>query len=54
VKYVFAWMLGVPGGLIVLWFIFNHLHWEIAAPRGPSDRWGPRWCTPLPKNFLPL
>jgi hypothetical protein len=25
-KYMFAWMLGVPGGLIVLWFLFNHMH----------------------------
>jgi hypothetical protein len=23
-KYMFAWLLGVPGGLIVLWFLFNH------------------------------
>jgi hypothetical protein len=26
VKYLFAWILGVPGGLIVLWFLFNHMH----------------------------
>jgi len=25
-KYLFAWMLGVPGGLILLWFLFNHMH----------------------------
>ena len=25
-KYLFAWMLGVPGGLILLWFLFNHAH----------------------------
>jgi hypothetical protein len=25
-KYLFAWILGVPGGLIVLWFLFNHMH----------------------------
>jgi len=25
-KYMFAWLLGVPGGLIVLWFLFNHMH----------------------------
>jgi hypothetical protein len=25
-KYLFAWMLGVPGGLILLWFAFNHAH----------------------------
>ena len=26
VKYIFAWMLGVPGFLIVIWFLFNHGH----------------------------
>jgi len=25
-KYLFAWVLGVPGGLILLWFLFNHMH----------------------------
>jgi hypothetical protein len=25
-KYLFAWVLGVPGGLILLWFAFNHMH----------------------------
>ena len=25
-KYLFAWILGVPGGLILLWFAFNHMH----------------------------
>ncbi len=25
-KYLFAWILGVPGGLILLWFLFNHMH----------------------------
>jgi hypothetical protein len=25
-KYLFAWMLGIPGGLIVLWFLVNHMH----------------------------
>jgi len=25
-KYILAWGLGVPGGLIVLWFLFNHMH----------------------------
>jgi hypothetical protein len=25
-KYLFAWMLGVPGGLILLWFLFSHMH----------------------------
>ena len=25
-KYLFAWMLGIPGGLIVIWFVFNHMH----------------------------
>jgi hypothetical protein len=25
-KYIFAWILGVPGGLILLWFLFNHMH----------------------------
>ena len=25
-KYILAWMLGVPGGLILLWFLFNHAH----------------------------
>lgn len=25
-KYMLAWLLGVPGGLIVLWFLFNHMH----------------------------
>jgi len=25
-KYLFAWILGIPGGLIVIWFLFNHLH----------------------------
>jgi hypothetical protein len=25
-KYLFAWMLGVPGGLIAIWFLFNHMH----------------------------
>jgi len=25
-KYLFAWMLGVPGILIVVWFLFNHAH----------------------------
>jgi hypothetical protein len=26
VKYLVAWMLGVPGFIIVLWFLFNHGH----------------------------
>jgi hypothetical protein len=25
-KYIVAWMLGVPGFLVVLWFLFNHGH----------------------------
>jgi len=25
-KYLGAWILGVPTGLIVLWFVFSHLH----------------------------
>lgn len=25
-KYFGAWLLGVPTGLIVLWFLFNHVH----------------------------
>jgi hypothetical protein len=25
-KYMIAWLLGVPGGLILLWFLFNHMH----------------------------
>ena len=25
-KYLLAWILGVPGGLILLWFLFSHLH----------------------------
>jgi len=25
-KYLVAWALGIPGGLIVLWFLFNHMH----------------------------
>ena len=25
-KYMLAWLLGVPGGLILLWFLFNHMH----------------------------
>src|SRR5690242_16292491 len=25
-KYLIAWVLGVPGGLILLWFLFNHMH----------------------------
>jgi len=25
-KYMLAWGLGVPGFLIVLWFLFNHMH----------------------------
>jgi hypothetical protein len=25
-KYIVAWLLGIPGGLIVLWFLFNHAH----------------------------
>jgi hypothetical protein len=25
-KYLFAWILGVPGGLILLWFAFSHMH----------------------------
>jgi hypothetical protein len=25
-KYPVAWIPGVPGGLIVLWFLFNHVH----------------------------
>jgi len=25
-KYLFGWILGIPGGLIVIWFLFNHLH----------------------------
>jgi hypothetical protein len=25
-KYLFAWALGIPGGLIVVWFLFNHMH----------------------------
>jgi len=24
-KYMFAWILGVPGFLIILWFLFNHV-----------------------------
>jgi hypothetical protein len=24
-KYMAAWALGIPGILIVLWFVFNHL-----------------------------
>jgi hypothetical protein len=23
-KYLFAWMLGVPGVVIVIWFLMNH------------------------------
>jgi hypothetical protein len=23
-KYVFAWMLGVPGILVVIWFLMSH------------------------------
>jgi hypothetical protein len=23
-KYLLAYVLGIPGGLILLWFIFNH------------------------------
>jgi hypothetical protein len=26
VKYLAAWMLGVPGILIVVWFLFSHMH----------------------------
>jgi len=26
VKYLAAWMLGVPGILIVVWFLFSHGH----------------------------
>ena len=25
-KYIAAWMLGVPGILIVIWFLFSHMH----------------------------
>lgn len=25
-KYLLAWILGVPGGLILLWFLFSHMH----------------------------
>src|ERR1700690_3421036 len=25
-KYLGAWILGVPTGLILLWFVFNHVH----------------------------
>jgi len=25
-KYIAAWMLGVPGILIVIWFLFSHVH----------------------------
>jgi hypothetical protein len=25
-KYIFAWVLGIPTSLIVLWFLFNHMH----------------------------
>ena len=25
-KYLFAWLLGVPGGLILIWFLFSHMH----------------------------
>jgi hypothetical protein len=25
-KYLFAWLLGIPGGLILIWFLFNHMH----------------------------
>jgi len=25
-KYIAAWILGVPGFLIVIWFLFNHAH----------------------------
>jgi hypothetical protein len=24
-KYLFAWMLGVPGVIIFIWFLINHL-----------------------------
>jgi len=24
-KYILAWLLGIPGGLIVIWFLFNHM-----------------------------
>jgi hypothetical protein len=24
-RYMIAWLLGVPGGLILLWFLFNHM-----------------------------
>jgi len=24
-KYLLAWLLGVPGGLILLWFLFNQM-----------------------------
>jgi len=25
-KYIAAWILGVPGFLIVIWFLFSHMH----------------------------
>jgi len=25
-KYMIAWALGIPGGLIFLWFLVNHAH----------------------------
>lgn len=25
-KYLFAWLLGVPGFIIVIWFIVAHMH----------------------------
>jgi len=25
-KYIGAWLLGVPTGLIVIWFLFSHVH----------------------------
>jgi hypothetical protein len=24
-KYILAWLLGIPGGLILLWFLFNQM-----------------------------
>lgn len=38
-KYIIAWMLGVPGGLILLWFLFSHMHWTRAlGTHLPSHR----------------
>ena len=25
-EYLSAWFLGIPGGLIVIWFLLNHMH----------------------------